>query len=86
MYSPKAWFYLILRISLLNGLTILVKYFYDLSAKSRRVELELETLKRENLVGKPVVVHLPSQQGKIQLFGETKFVRIPDFSRVRYIR
>ncbi|HWV31612.1 MAG TPA: histidine kinase [Dyadobacter sp.] len=50
MYSPKAWFYLILRISLLNGLTILVKYFYDLSVKSRRVELELETLKRENLV------------------------------------
>jgi two-component system, LytTR family, sensor kinase len=50
MYSPKAWFYLILRISLLNGLTILIKYFYDLSAKSRRVELELETLKRENLM------------------------------------
>jgi hypothetical protein len=43
-------------------------------------------VKRENLVGKPVVVHLPSQQGKITLFGETKFVRIPDFSRVRYIR
>ena len=43
-------------------------------------------VKRENLVGKPVVVHLPSQQGKISLFGETKFVRIPDFSRVRYIR
>jgi signal peptidase I len=42
-------------------------------------------VKRENLVGKPVVVHLPSQQGKISLFGETKFVRIPDFSRVRYI-
>ncbi|WP_353719857.1 histidine kinase [Dyadobacter sp. 676] len=50
IYSRKAWFYLILRISLLNGLTILIKYFYDLSAKSRRVELELETLKRENLI------------------------------------
>lgn len=50
MHSPKAWFYLLLRISLLNGLTILIKYFYDLSAKSRRVELELETLKRENLI------------------------------------
>ena len=43
-------------------------------------------VKRENLVGKPVVVHLPSQQGKLSLFGETRFVRIPDFSRVRYIR
>jgi sensor histidine kinase YesM len=50
MYSQKAWFYLLLRISLLNGLMILIKYFYDLSAKSRRVELELETLKRENLM------------------------------------
>lgn len=43
-------------------------------------------VKRVNLVGKPMVVHLPSQQGKISLFGETTFVRIPDFSRVRYIR
>jgi len=43
-------------------------------------------VKRQNLVGKPVVVHLPSQQGKFSLFGETRFVRIPDFSRVRYIR
>ena len=42
-------------------------------------------VKRSNLVGKPVVVHLPSQQGKFNLFGETRFVRIPDFSRVRYI-
>ena len=42
-------------------------------------------VKRRNLVGKPVFVHLPSQQGRISLFGETKYVRIPDFSRVRYI-
>ncbi len=43
-------------------------------------------VKRHDLVGKPVIVHLPSQQGKFNLFGETHFVRIPDFSRVRYIR
>jgi hypothetical protein len=29
---------------------------------------------------------LPSRQGKLTLFGETRYVRIPDFSRVRYIR
>lgn len=50
IYSQKAWFYLIIRIILLNGLMILIKYFYDLAAKSRRVQSELETLKRENLI------------------------------------
>lgn len=49
-HSPKAWFYLILRIILLNGLVILIKYFYDVTQKSRRVQAELETLKRENLI------------------------------------
>lgn len=41
---------------------------------------------RRDLIGKPLVVHLPSRQGKLTLFGETRYVRIPDFSRVRYIR
>ncbi|KAA0992284.1 sensor histidine kinase [Dyadobacter aurulentus] len=50
IHSPKAWFYLILRIILLNGLVILIKYFYDVAEKSRRVQAELETLKRENLI------------------------------------
>lgn len=41
---------------------------------------------RDHLVGKPFMVHLPSQQGELTLFGQTRHVRIPDFSRVRYIR
>jgi hypothetical protein len=41
---------------------------------------------RDHLIGKPLVVHLPSRQGQLTLFGETRYVRIPDFSRVRYIR
>jgi signal peptidase I len=41
---------------------------------------------RHDLVGKPFIVHLPSQQGTLTLLGKTRHVRIPDFSRVRYIR
>jgi len=41
---------------------------------------------RSALIGKPVVVHLPSQQGTINWGGKTRHVRIPDFSKVRYIR
>lgn len=41
---------------------------------------------RADLVGKPFIVHLPSQQGTVTLLGKTRHVRIPDFSRVRYIR
>jgi len=43
-------------------------------------------VRREDLIGKPLAVHLPSHQGRLTLFGETHYVRIPDFSRVRYIR
>jgi two-component system, LytTR family, sensor kinase len=46
--SPKAWFYLILRISLLNSLIILIKYVYDFTEEKRRIQHQNEILKREN--------------------------------------
>ena len=39
-----------------------------------------------SLIGKPFVVHLPSRAGRIALGGKVTYVRVPDFSRVRYIR
>ena len=39
-----------------------------------------------SLIGKPFVVHLPSRPGRIALGGKVTYVRVPDFSRVRYIR
>ncbi len=39
-----------------------------------------------SLIGKPFVVHLPSRPGRIALGGQVTYVRVPDFSRVRYIR
>jgi signal peptidase I len=41
---------------------------------------------RGDLVGRPFVVHLPSRQARVSLFGSSQYVRVPDFSRVRYIR
>lgn len=38
------------------------------------------------LIGKPFVVHLPSRPGRLSFGGKTTYVRIPDFSRIRYIR
>lgn len=38
------------------------------------------------LVGKPFVVHLPSKPGKVTIGGFQLPIRIPDFSRIRYIR
>lgn len=37
-------------------------------------------------LGKPFVVHLPSQQLKLTLNGKSRYIRAPDFSRVRFIR
>lgn len=37
------------------------------------------------LIGKPFVVHLPSRPGEIILGGRTRYIRIPDFRRMRYI-
>jgi signal peptidase I len=41
---------------------------------------------RELLLGKPFLVHLPSRPGRLQLGKFEMNVRIPDFSRIRYIR
>jgi len=38
------------------------------------------------LLGKPFVVHLPSRQMKIRAGEAIRHIRIPDFSRIRYIR
>ena len=38
------------------------------------------------LVGKPFVVHLPSQPGKLSIGGFELPIRIPDWQRIRYIR
>lgn len=47
---------------------------------------ESPAVPRQALIGKPFVVHLPSRQGQIQWGGDLKYVRVPDFSRIRYIR
>ena len=39
-----------------------------------------------SLIGKPFVVHLPSRPGRLEFGGKVTHVRVPDFSRVRYIR
>lgn len=41
---------------------------------------------RRLFLGKPFLVHLPSKPGNFTLFGHELRVRIPDFSRIRYIR
>ncbi len=43
-------------------------------------------IQRSQLIGKPFVVHLPSRPGRISLGGFTRYIRVPDFSRIRYIR
>lgn len=46
---------------------------------------ENPAISRRSLIGKPFVVHLPSRQGRIRWQGNERYVRIPDFSRIRYI-
>jgi len=41
---------------------------------------------RSSLIGKPLVVHLPSRTGKISWNGTVHHFRLPDFSRVRLVR
>ncbi len=41
---------------------------------------------RHLLVGRPLVVHLPSQPGRIKIGSTVKYIRIPDFSKIRCIR
>jgi len=41
---------------------------------------------RSLLIGKPLLVHLPSRPGTVGWGGEQRRIRVPDFSRIRYIR
>jgi len=41
---------------------------------------------RRLIVGKPVIVHLPSRPGRIRVGQREWFFRVPDLSRIRYIR
>ena len=43
-------------------------------------------VKESQLIGKPLVVHLPSREGEFTIGGHTRYIRIPDFRRMRYIR
>jgi signal peptidase I len=43
-------------------------------------------VRREDLLGKPFLVHLPSRRIPWTLFGRRVELRIPEFSRMRYIR
>jgi hypothetical protein len=47
---------------------------------------ESATIPEQLLIGKPFVVHLPSQQERLQIGGQVHHIRIPDLSKVRYIR
>ena len=38
------------------------------------------------LIGKPLVVHLPSRPGTLKWGNERRQIRVPDFARIRYIR
>ncbi len=38
------------------------------------------------LIGKPFLVHLPSKPGKVRFGDRHAYFRVPDFSRIRYIR
>jgi signal peptidase I len=40
---------------------------------------------RSLLIGKPLVVHLPSRPGVMKVGGEQKKIRLPDFARIRWI-
>lgn len=41
---------------------------------------------RDLLVGKPLLVHLPSRSRRLNWGNRRRYIRVPDFGRVRYIR
>ncbi|MFN0195689.1 MAG: signal peptidase I [Planctomycetaceae bacterium] len=43
-------------------------------------------VKRDQLLGKPMIVHLPSKPGKFRWKDHEVYFRVPDVSRIRYIR
>jgi signal peptidase I len=44
------------------------------------------TVSRHLIVGRPLVVHLPSKPGELHFAGQARSIRVPDFSRMRYVR
>ncbi len=44
------------------------------------------TIPQRLLIGKPFLVHLPSQQERVEIGGSVHHIRVPDFSKVRYIQ
>ncbi len=44
------------------------------------------TIPQRLLIGKPFLVHLPSQQERVEIGGRVHHIRVPDFSKVRYIQ
>ncbi len=43
-------------------------------------------VRRNMFLGKPLVLHLPSRPARIRIGHWESYIRIPDFSRIRYIR
>lgn len=41
---------------------------------------------KNNLIGKPIVVHLPSSPKALRLGNDNYLIRLPDFSKIRYVR
>ena len=44
------------------------------------------TVARHLIVGRPLVVHLPSKPGELHFAGHARSIRVPDFSRMRFVR
>jgi hypothetical protein len=54
-------------------------------SKDSRSWADQVVLTSEMLLGKPLVVHLPSRKKRLQLGGWQTEIRIPEFARIRYI-
>ncbi len=50
LYSPNAWFFLVVRLWIFCGFIILIKYVFDVIHEKRRKEKELEILRTEGLL------------------------------------
>jgi hypothetical protein len=55
-------------------------------SKDSRGWSESAALTGDMFLGKPLIVHLPSRKQRIRLGGWQTEIRIPEFSRIRYIR
>jgi len=44
------------------------------------------TVARHLIVGRPLIVHLPSRPGELHFAGQARSIRVPDFARMRFVR